>query len=348
MSTPPPDPRPCCVPAGPPAAVDLTLGTPARTGSTDGTERGVDPTELATIPAGRAALGDHFGDGYAGDGEGPVHEVELSAYRIGTTSVTNAAFAAFVDATGHRTLAEVEGYSAVFHTDVAATVADVLGHSPATPWWVGVRGADWRHPEGPRSGIEDRADHPVVHVSHDDALAFARWAGRRLPTEAEWEYAARGGLEGRRYPWGDELMAGTGGEWQVNIFQGTFPATNTADDGWTTTAPVTAYRPNGYGLHQMVGNVWEWCADWFDPKAYDARERRDPRGPASGTVRVMRGGSFLCHDSYCNRYRVAARSAAPPDSTASNLGFRCAADAATDRPDSPHSPDRPVEKENHA
>jgi formylglycine-generating enzyme required for sulfatase activity len=316
--------------------VDPTLGTPART---EHTARGVDPTELATIPAGRAMLGDHFGDGYDCDGEGPVHEVELSAYRIGVTSVTNAAFAAFVDATGHRTLAEAEGYSAVFHTDVAATVADVLGYSPATPWWVGVRGADWRHPEGPRSGIEDRADHPVVHVSHDDALAFARWAGRRLPTEAEWEYAARGGLEGKRYPWGDELMAGAGDEWQVNIFQGSFPATNTAEDGWTTTAPVTAYRPNGYGLHQMVGNVWEWCADWFDPTAYDARERRDPRGPAGGTVRVMRGGSFLCHDSYCNRYRVAARSAAPPDSTASNLGFRCAADVSTDNP---------ADKENHA
>ncbi|MBM0125044.1 formylglycine-generating enzyme family protein [Pimelobacter simplex] len=295
---------------------------------------------MTLVPAGRAALGDHFGDGYAGDGEGPVHEVEVSAFRLGTTTVTNAAFAAFVDATGHRTTAEAEGYSAVFHTDVAATVGDVLGHSPATPWWLGVRGADWRHPEGPRSGIEDRADHPVVHVSHDDALAFAHWAGRRLPTEAEWEYAARGGLSGRRYPWGDELMAGDDGEeWQVNIFQGSFPATNTADDGWTTTAPVTAYRPNGYGLHQMVGNVWEWCADWFDPAAYATRAQRDPRGPVDGTVRVMRGGSFLCHDSYCNRYRVAARSAAPPDSTASNLGFRCAADAVTDRP---------VDKENHA
>ncbi|TQK70136.1 MULTISPECIES: formylglycine-generating enzyme family protein [unclassified Nocardioides] len=331
MSTPSPDQRPCCVPAGPAAAVDLTLGSPARA---DSGVRGTDPTALAPIPGGRAALGDHFGDGYAGDGERPVHEVEVSAFRLGTTAVTNAAFAAFVDATGHRTTAEVEGYSAVFHTDVAATVADVLGHSPTTPWWLGVRGADWRHPEGPRSDISDRPDHPVVHVSHDDALAFARWAGRRLPTEAEWEYAARGGLEGKRYPWGDDLMVRSGGadEWQVNIFQGTFPTTNTAEDGWTTTAPVTAYRPNGYGLHQMVGNVWEWCADWFDPKAYADRARQDPRGPADGTVRVMRGGSFLCHDSYCNRYRVAARSAAPPDSSASNLGFRCAADAATDRP----------------
>lgn len=328
MSSQPSSPRPCCVPAGPSAPVGLTLGTPSRP---TGTARGEDPTALAAVPAGRAALGDHFGDGYPGDGEGPVHEVEVSAFRLGTTTVTNQAFAAFVESTGHRTTAETEGYSAVFHTDVAATVADVLGHSPATPWWVGVRGADWRHPEGPRSGIDDRADHPVVHVSHDDARAFARWAGRRLPTEAEWEYAARGGLAGKRYPWGDDLVTGgadgTAGSWPCNIFQGSFPATNTVEDGWATTAPVTAYRPNGYGLHQMVGNVWEWCSDWFDPTAYDARAQRDPHGPASGTVRVMRGGSFLCHDSYCNRYRVAARSAAPPDSTASNLGFRCAADA---------------------
>ncbi|MDQ6525615.1 formylglycine-generating enzyme family protein [Nocardioides sp. LHD-245] len=330
------DQRPCCVPAGPRssarAADDTTTDLPAA-GS-----RGVDRTGLAAIPAGRTALGDHFGDGYAGDGEGPVHEVEVSAFQLGTTTVTNRAFAAFVDATGHRTTAEAEGYSAVFHTDVAAVVADVLGHSPATPWWIGVRGADWRHPEGPRSDLGGRDEHPVVHVSHDDARAFARWAGRRLPTEAEWEYAARGGLSGRRYPWGDDLMDGD--RWQVNIFQGSFPAANTAEDGWTTTAPVTAYSPNGYGLHQMVGNVWEWCSDWFDPTAYAARARRDPRGPASGTVRVMRGGSFLCHDSYCNRYRVAARSAAPPDSSASNLGFRCAADTPIDTPT-----DVPVTKE---
>lgn len=340
MSIEPSGQRPCCVPAGASTPVGVTVAAGGPVAAPSGGVPGTDPTPLATIPGGRAALGDHFGDGYAGDGEGPVHEVQVSAFRLGTTTVTNAAFAAFVDATGHRTTAEAEGYSAVFHTDVAATVADVLGYSPATPWWVGVRGADWRHPEGPRSGIEDRADHPVVHVSHDDALAYARWAGRRLPTEAEWEYAARGGLAGKRYPWGDELMAGdTGEEWQVNIFQGSFPATNTAEDGWTTTAPVTAYRPNGYGLHQMVGNVWEWCSDWFDPTAYDARATLDPRGPASGTVRVMRGGSFLCHDSYCNRYRVAARSAAPPDSTASNLGFRCAADSATDAA---------TDKENHA
>lgn len=331
------DQRPCCVPAGPRSTAgagdDTAAGLPAPG------PRGTDPTELAPIPAGRAALGDHFGDGYAGDGEGPVHEVEVSAFRLGTTTVTNRAFAAFTDATGHRTTAEAEGYSAVFHTDVAATVADVLGRSPATPWWVGVRGADWRHPEGPRSDLDGRDEHPVVHVSHDDALAFARWAGRRLPTEAEWEYAARGGLSGRRYPWGDDLMA-DGAGWRCNIFQGSFPATNTVEDGWTTTAPVTAYSPNGYGLHQMVGNVWEWCADWFDAAAYQGRARRDPRGPASGTVRVMRGGSFLCHDSYCNRYRVAARSAAPPDSSASNLGFRCAADTPIDAPN-----DVPVTKE---
>ncbi len=315
-------PRPCCVPAGSGGTALPRPGTP--------TARGSDPIPLVEIPGGRARLGDHFGDGYPGDGEGPVHEVELSAYRIAATTVTNAAFTMFVEATGHRTTAEVEGYSAVFHSDIAAGASDVLGYSPATPWWVGVRGADWRHPAGPRSGIEDRLDHPVVHVSYDDAVAYLRWAGRRLPTEAEWENAARGGLEAMRYPWGDELLS-PDGSWQCNIFQGTFPTTNDAEDGWTTTAPVTAYSPNGHGLHQMVGNVWEWCADWFDPAAYATRTRRDPRGPASGTVRVMRGGSFLCHDSYCNRYRVSARSASPPDSTASNLGFRSAADTHDDR-----------------
>lgn len=307
---------PCCVPrlGEPTAATAPTGGTPPA--------RGELIVDLLPIPGGTARLGDHFGDGYPADGEDLVHEVELTGFRLAATTVTNTAFAEFVDATGHRTTAEAEGYSAVFHTDVAAAVRDVLGYSPATPWWVGVRGADWRHPEGPLSGIDDRADHPVVHVSHDDALAYAAWAGARLPTEAEWEYAARGGLDGRRFPWGDDLLADS--DWPCNIFQGTFPTANSADDGWTTTAPVTAYSPNGYGLHQMVGNVWEWCADWFDPAAYRDRPRRDPRGPASGTVRVMRGGSFLCHDSYCNRYRVAARSASPPDSSASNLGFRCA------------------------
>jgi formylglycine-generating enzyme required for sulfatase activity len=161
-----------------------------------------------------------------------------------------------------------------------------------------------------------------VHVSFDDALAYAAWAGKRLPTEAEWEAGARGGLEGARFPWGDELLPR--GRWMCNIFQGDFPQLNTVDDGWLTTAPVKAFAANGYGLHQTAGNVWEWCQDWFSATYYAEAPRTDPRGPESGTSRVMRGGSYLCHDSYCHRYRVGARSSAPPDSTAANLGFRCA------------------------
>lgn len=314
MST-PDAPRPCCVPAGSGsgAAPAGSVAPPARTPS----YRGQVPIE-----GGDFVLGDAFDEGYPADGETPVHRVTLSTFHMDATTVTNAAFAAFVKATGHVTTAEREGSSAVFHLDHPGTGADVLGRPAATPWWLAVRGADWRHPEGAGSDVARRQNHPVVHVSHDDATAYAAWAGKRLPTEAEWEAAARGGLEGARYPWGDDLLPR--GRWMCNIFQGRFPVENTAEDGWSSTAPVKAFPPNGYGLHQMAGNVWEWCADWFDPAAYATVAPVDPTGPEAGSSRVMRGGSFLCHDSYCNRYRVAARSSSPPDSTASNLGFRCA------------------------
>lgn len=200
---------------------------------------------------------------------------------------------------------------------------DVLGAVPGAPWWLNVRGADWAHPTGPLSQWQEIPDHPVVHVSWHDAEAYCRWSGRRLPTEAEWEYAARGGLAGRRYPWGDEL-SGPVGEHLCNIWQGDFPRENTVKDGFLATAPVRSFPPNGFGLFEFSGNVWEWCSDWFLPKYYRKAPTNNPQGPTIGRGRVMRGGSFLCHDSYCNRYRVAARSSNSPESASSNCGFRTA------------------------
>ncbi|MFD1212900.1 formylglycine-generating enzyme family protein [Arthrobacter sp. GCM10027362] len=278
------------------------------------------------LPGGRFLMGDHFGEGYPDDGEAPVHEVVLPAFRMDAAAVTNRQFAAFVAATGYRTESERCGTSAVFHLQVKAAPEDVFGPAAGTPWWLTVRGADWAHPAGPLSHWEDIPDHPVVQVSWDDARAYCRWAGRRLPTEAEWEYAARGGLEGRRYPWGDGLY-GPAGEHRCNIWQGEFPRTNTVEDGFLATAPVRSFPPNGYGLYEVSGNVWEWCSDWFLPKYYRNAPTENPQGPSIGRGRVMRGGSFLCHDSYCNRYRVAARSSNSPDSASSNCGFRTAAAA---------------------
>jgi formylglycine-generating enzyme required for sulfatase activity len=197
------------------------------------------------------SMGDSRGDERGPDGESPVHAVTVSEFSIDATTVTNADFAQFVAATGYVTEAESFGFSAVFHLAVQADDEDIMGPAAGTPWWLGVRGADWAHPGGRRSHIDDLLDHPVVHVSWNDAAAYCGWTGRRLPTEAEWECAARGGIEGARFPWGDEL----GDEWQCNIWQGAFPRHNTGADGWLTTAPVRSYSPNGYGLWQPVGNV---------------------------------------------------------------------------------------------
>jgi formylglycine-generating enzyme required for sulfatase activity len=280
--------------------------------------------ELVDLPGGEFFMGDAFGEGYPSDGEQPVHRVELAPFAIAATAVTNAQFAAFAAATGHRTDAERYGSSAVFHLALRARARDVLGRAPRTPWWLDVAGADWAHPAGPLSHWEEIPDHPVVHVSWDDALAYCLWAGVRLPTEAEWEYAARGGRRVRRYPWGDALTPD--GEDRCNIWHGTFPTHNTLSDGHLTTAPVRSYPPNDHGLYEMAGNVWEWCADWFSPAYYRRTPRHNPLGPRTGTARVTRGGSYLCHDSYCNRYRLAARSANTPESSAGNCGFRIARD----------------------
>lgn len=276
--------------------------------------------EQARIPGGSFVMGDSSGDRNPADGEVPLHRVQVSAFQIDATTVTNDAFARFVDATGYRTEAEAFGLSAVFHLAVEAPTEDIIGPAAATPWWYGVRGADWRHPGGRASSIVDRGDHPVVHVSWNDAQAYCAWAGRRLPTEAEWEYAARGGLDAAKYPWGDDEVSGGG--WRANIWQGSFPQENTLEDGYLTTAPGRSFSPNGYGLWQAVGNVWEWCADWFSPRYYGSSATTDPRGPRHGEARVLRGGSYLCHISYCNRYRNSARSQNTPDSSMGNAGFR--------------------------
>ena len=191
-------------------------------------------------------------------------------------------------------------------------------------WWCKVRGACWSHPEGPDSNVDSRQNYPATHISWNDAMEYCRWAGKRLPTEAEWEYASRGGLEQKTYPWGDELTPG--GRHLCNIWQGEFPSVDTAEDGYSAPAPVNTYPPNGYGFYTITGNAWEWCADWFHPSHHLTGTRMNPVGPREGTVKAMRGGSYLCHKSYCNRYRVAARTSNTPDSSTTNISFRCVRD----------------------
>jgi formylglycine-generating enzyme required for sulfatase activity len=277
---------------------------------------------MVSLPGGAFEMGSAGALSYPGDGESPVHDVTLSPFAIDAVTVTNARFAEFVSATGHRTEAEVLGWSFVF----GGLLPDEFPATRAVaqaPWWRQVYDADWRHPEGPQSDLVGREDHPVVHVSWNDASAFCAWSGTRLPTEAEWEYAARAGLPSAVFPWGDDLEPD--GQHRMNVFQGTFPGHNTAADGYLGTAPVDAYEPNAFGLFNTTGNVWEWCADWYDPAYYGRSAPVDPRGPDSGSARVMRGGSYLCHASYCRRYRVAARSGNTPDSSAGNIGFRVVA-----------------------
>ncbi len=286
-----------------------------------------DPLEgMIRLEGGAFLMGTDDQEGFPQDGEGPVREVTVSPFYIDPYALSNRQFKQFVDDTGYTTEAERFGWSYVFHLLVSGeTAKTVTAVVQQTPWWWNVAGADWRHPEGPDSTIDERMDHPAIHVSWNDALAYCNWAGKRLPTEAEWEFAARGGLVQKRYPWGDLLKPD--GQYMCNIWQGKFPNKNHAGDGYIGTSPVTAYQPNGYGLYNVSGNVWEWCADWFSPTFHIDGPRVDPKGPSGGQTRVTRGGSYLCHKSYCNRYRVAARSSNTPDSSTGNTGFRCAADA---------------------
>lgn len=301
------------------------------------------PPGMVLIPGGRFEMGSDD----PGVGDAPLHEVTVSPFYMDATEVTNDQFAAFVKSTGYVTLAErkvdptqvpgldpaavdpqaLEPFSSVF---VAPPEAVEL--NDVRRWWRAVKGANWRRPAGVDSSIEGRGSHPVVHVAWEDATAYAAWAGKRLPTEAEWEFAARGGLSRKPYAWGDELKPG--GRWKANIWQGRFPSENTREDGHYGTAPAASFDPNGYGLYDMAGNVWEWCSDWYRPDAYRDGPSRDPRGPATSLdpqepgipKRVQRGGSYLCSELYCVRYRMGTRGKGEAGSPTGHVGFRCVRD----------------------
>lgn len=283
---------------------------------------------MQRISAGSFLMGAEGPEIWREDGEGPVHEVVLPEYWIDECAVTNRQFGGFIEASGYVTEVERFGWSFVHHSQLTPQQRAGLQHMKVVglEWWYRVDGAHWRYPLGPWQDVNElqRLDHPVVHVSWNDAAAYARWSGKRLPTEAEWECACRGGLVQKIYPWGDELRPG--GKHRCNIWQGEFPKNDRGDDGYRGTAPARSFRPNGFGLFNMTGNVWEWVADWFHSSVSLRGARENPQGPPFGDRRVMKGGSFLCHESYCNRYRCSARTANTEDASAGNLGFRCAAD----------------------
>jgi formylglycine-generating enzyme len=272
----------------------------------------------------------------------PVHGVTLTGYWMDEHEVTNAEYAAFVRATGYKTVAErplnpadfpgVPAENVVPGSGVFTPTSEAVPLDNALQWWRYVPGANWQHPNGPESSIATKPNDPVVHISYEDAAAYARWAGKRLPTEAEWEFAAQGGKGRNTYYWGKELKPG--GKWVANIYQGNFPDKNTGEDGFMAAAPVKSYPANPYGLYDLDGNVWEWCSDFYRPDYFANSPEKDPQGPADsfdpeepGVVkRVQRGGSFLCSDQYCIRYKAGSRGKGEVTSASNNLGFRCVKD----------------------
>ncbi len=298
---------------------------------------------MIEVPAGTFRMGSdhHYPE------ESPTHVVRVDAFEISETTVTNAQFAAFVDSTSYVTLAERPLDPADFpgappENLVAGSLVFTMTPGPVdlrhlSQWWTWTPGASWRHPEGPRSSIDDRLDHPVVHVAFEDAASYAAWAGEELPTEAEWEYAARGGADGRAFVWGDDAVPG--GRYLANFWQGDFPWRNSEADGFTGTSPVGSFPPNDFGLYDMAGNVWEWTTDWYssrhpddadkpccvpsNPRGPDVEASYDPNQPQFRIPRkVIKGGSFLCADNYCQRYRPAARRPQMIDTGMSHIGFR--------------------------
>ena len=306
---------------------------------------------MVWVAGGPYMMGADADTAQAREDESPRHSVTVDGFWMDATEVTNAAFAKFVDATGYVTTAEkkpdwdeirkqlppgtpkLDESAFVPASLVFSTPATQVDLQDFTQWWTWKEGADWRHPHGPGSDIADKESYPVVHVSWYDAQAYCKWAGKRLPTEAEWEWAARGGLKDKTYPWGSEPI--NSGEAKANTWQGSFPVKNTAQDGFNYAAPVKSFAPNGYGLYDMAGNVWEWCADLYNNQyyqtVYTAQGTSNPKGPAKSydpeepfaQKRVMRGGSFLCNDSYCSGFRVASRMKSTEDSGMEHLGFRC-------------------------
>ena len=307
------------------------------------------PPGMAWIPDGTFLMGTNDKESFPN--ERPAHLVQVQGFWMDKHDVTNAEFSKFVEATGYVTTAErkvdwedlkKQLPPGTPKPDDSALEPGALVFTPTSgpvqlndlsAWWRWVHGANWRHPEGLGSSIEGRENHPVVQVSWNDAVAYARWAGKRLPTEAEWEFAARGGLESKRYVWGDEFKPG--GKHMANTWQGLFPVTNTAEDGFVGSSPVGSFPANGYGLYDMAGNVWQWCSDWYrvdaNIEAASKNVCRDPRGPTESydpgdpyaPKRVVKGGSFLCNPSYCESYRPSARRGTPPDTGSSHTGFRC-------------------------